>query len=148
MDFKNPETKEADWISSDALKDMYLGFIKDYPVVSIEDPFDQDDWEYLIWRGMCYAQLENKAEVEQVIGQLYEERKPRFGYGVTERQHAAILAWSGQPKEAIDLLAEAAQNGTRYFYHRFAGEWIYQPLFDEPDFKNQLMAPKPLPTTH
>ena len=45
LDFKNPETKEADWISSDALKDMYLGFVKGAPVVSIEDPFDQDDWE-------------------------------------------------------------------------------------------------------
>merc|ERR1712098_870999 len=44
LDFKNPETKEADWIDSDALLEMYKGFIKDYPVVSIEDPFDQDDW--------------------------------------------------------------------------------------------------------
>ena len=24
---------------------MYLGFVKGAPVVSIEDPFDQDDWE-------------------------------------------------------------------------------------------------------
>merc|ERR1712212_738752 len=45
LDFKNPNTKEADWISSDSLLEMYKGFIKDYPVVSIEDPFDQDDWE-------------------------------------------------------------------------------------------------------
>ena len=44
LDFKNPETKEADWISSDALCEMYKGFIKDAPVVSIEDAFDQDDW--------------------------------------------------------------------------------------------------------
>ena len=45
LDFKNPETKESDWISSDQLLEMYQGFIRDYPVVSIEDPFDQDDWE-------------------------------------------------------------------------------------------------------
>merc|ERR1711910_259785 len=32
LDFKNPETKEADWISSDALCEMYKGFIKDAPV--------------------------------------------------------------------------------------------------------------------
>merc|ERR1712055_1065161 len=44
LDFKNPNSKEADWISSDSLLEMYKGFIKDYPVVSIEDPFDQDDW--------------------------------------------------------------------------------------------------------
>uniref|UniRef100_A0A2K5D991 phosphopyruvate hydratase n=1 Tax=Aotus nancymaae TaxID=37293 RepID=A0A2K5D991_AOTNA len=32
------------YISPDQLADPYKSFIKDYPVVSIEDPFDQDDW--------------------------------------------------------------------------------------------------------
>jgi enolase len=41
LDFKNPNSNEAEWISSDKLGDMYKGFIKDAPVVSIEDPFDQ-----------------------------------------------------------------------------------------------------------
>ncbi len=41
LDFKNPNSNKADWITPDALKDMYLGFIKGAPVVSIEDPFDQ-----------------------------------------------------------------------------------------------------------
>jgi enolase len=27
------------------LKELYEGFIKDYPIVSIEDGFDQDDWD-------------------------------------------------------------------------------------------------------
>jgi len=43
LDFKNPDSKEA--ISSDDLIEVYKGFVKDYPVVTIEDPFDQDDWE-------------------------------------------------------------------------------------------------------
>lgn len=25
--------------------DLYRSFVKDYPVVSIEDAFDQDDWD-------------------------------------------------------------------------------------------------------
>jgi enolase len=25
---------------------VYKGFVKDFPVVTIEDPFDQDDWEH------------------------------------------------------------------------------------------------------
>ena len=41
LDFKNPESKPEDWITSDQLAEMYQGFIKDYPVLSIEDPFDQ-----------------------------------------------------------------------------------------------------------
>lgn len=44
LDFKNPASKESDWITSSALAEIYQGFIKNYPVVSIEDPFDQDDW--------------------------------------------------------------------------------------------------------
>merc|ERR1712001_211116 len=51
LDFKNPETKEADWITSDALCEMYKGFIKNAPVVSIEDAFDQDDWAG--WTKLC-----------------------------------------------------------------------------------------------
>merc|ERR1712012_1222358 len=45
LDFKNPESKPEDWITSDQLCEMYQGFIEKFPVVSIEDAFDQDDWE-------------------------------------------------------------------------------------------------------
>ena len=31
-------------LTSDQLFDVYKGFIQKYPVVSIEDAFDQDDW--------------------------------------------------------------------------------------------------------
>ena len=41
LDFKNPNSNPADWISSEKLGEMYKGFIKDAPVISIEDPFDQ-----------------------------------------------------------------------------------------------------------
>lgn len=44
LDFKNPNSNKDDWISPDKLTDMYQDFIKDFPMVSIEDPFDQDDW--------------------------------------------------------------------------------------------------------
>merc|ERR1711893_285350 len=44
LDFKNPESKPEDWISSEQLCEMYKGFVQKYPVVSIEDGFDQDDW--------------------------------------------------------------------------------------------------------
>ncbi|KAJ7447274.1 Enolase, C-terminal TIM barrel domain-containing protein [Mycena latifolia] len=33
------------WISGTELADLYLSYVKKYPIVSIEDPFDQDDWE-------------------------------------------------------------------------------------------------------
>ena len=33
LDFKNPESKPEDWITSDQLAEMYQGFIKDYLVL-------------------------------------------------------------------------------------------------------------------
>ena len=44
LDFKNPNSDKSKWITSDELANLYLDFVKEYPIVSIEDPFDQDDW--------------------------------------------------------------------------------------------------------
>ncbi|XP_067659054.1 enolase-like [Haliotis asinina] len=45
LNFKSKDSNPDEWLSSDALADLYKSFAKDYPIVSIEDPFDQDDWE-------------------------------------------------------------------------------------------------------
>lgn len=45
LDFKNPNSDKSKWIDGQELTNLYLEFIKDFPVVSIEDPFDQDHWE-------------------------------------------------------------------------------------------------------
>ncbi|XP_050293047.1 enolase-like [Anthonomus grandis grandis] len=45
LDFKNPKSDKKNWIKGEKLMTMYQDFIKSYPIVSIEDPFDQDDWE-------------------------------------------------------------------------------------------------------
>lgn len=45
LDFKNPNSDPSKWITGTELADLYLGYIKKYPIVSVEDPFDQDDWE-------------------------------------------------------------------------------------------------------
>ncbi|NWU87793.1 ENOB enolase, partial [Onychorhynchus coronatus] len=44
LDFKSPPDPKR-LITGEQLGQLYKSFIKDYPVVSIEDPFDQDDWE-------------------------------------------------------------------------------------------------------
>uniref|UniRef100_A0A3Q2Y6X2 phosphopyruvate hydratase n=1 Tax=Hippocampus comes TaxID=109280 RepID=A0A3Q2Y6X2_HIPCM len=44
LDFKSPNDPSR-YITPDKLADLYKSFVKDYPVVSIEDPFDQDDWD-------------------------------------------------------------------------------------------------------
>ncbi|TIB97764.1 kinase-like protein [Wallemia mellicola] len=45
LDFKNDNSDKSKWLSGKELADLYLGYVNKYPIVSIEDPFDQDDWE-------------------------------------------------------------------------------------------------------
>ncbi|KAK2722991.1 enolase-like [Artemia franciscana] len=45
LDFKNPNSDKAAWLSGQELANLYQEFIKEFPVTIIEDPFDQDDWD-------------------------------------------------------------------------------------------------------
>lgn len=45
LDFKNPDSDPGKWITGKELADLYLGYVKKYPIVFIEDPFAEDDWE-------------------------------------------------------------------------------------------------------
>jgi len=46
LDFKTKENKDASKIlTGDQLADLYMEFVDKYPIVSMEDVFDQDDWD-------------------------------------------------------------------------------------------------------
>lgn len=45
LDFKNPQSDPSTYLESSKLAELYQEFIKEFPMVSIEDPFDQDDWD-------------------------------------------------------------------------------------------------------
>lgn len=45
MDFKNPNSDPTKWLTGVELAELYTGYIKKYPIISVEDPFDQDDWD-------------------------------------------------------------------------------------------------------
>lgn len=45
LDFKNPDSDPTKWITYEQLADQYKELAKKYPIVSIEDPFAEDDWE-------------------------------------------------------------------------------------------------------
>jgi enolase len=45
LDFKNPDSDRAKWLTYQQLADLYKCLAKKYPIVSIEDPFAEDDWE-------------------------------------------------------------------------------------------------------
>jgi len=60
LDFKNPNSDVSKHLTGSQLADLYKSFIKDYPIVSIEDPFDQDDWD-------SYAGLTSSTSI-QIVG--------------------------------------------------------------------------------
>ncbi|GAA5843144.1 hypothetical protein JCM11251_003943 [Rhodosporidiobolus azoricus] len=45
LDFKNPNSDSSKWLTGKQLADVYNSLVEKYDIVSIEDPFDQDDWE-------------------------------------------------------------------------------------------------------
>merc|ERR1712232_516245 len=45
LDFKNPKSAPEMKKTADELIEEYKSWISKYPFVSIEDPFDQDDWD-------------------------------------------------------------------------------------------------------
>merc|ERR1711868_125742 len=49
LDFKNDDKGDVNdqqrYLTPTQLADLYCSFVDKYPIVSIEDPFDQDDWQ-------------------------------------------------------------------------------------------------------
>jgi enolase len=45
LDYKNPNSDPSKWVTYEQLADMYKSLASKYPIVSLEDPFAEDDWE-------------------------------------------------------------------------------------------------------
>ncbi|KAM7208017.1 Enolase, C-terminal TIM barrel domain containing protein [Naviculisporaceae sp. PSN 640] len=54
LDFKNPDSDPSKWLSYEELAKLYGELCEKYPIVSIEDPFAEDDWE--AWSYFVKAQ--------------------------------------------------------------------------------------------
>ena len=59
LDFKNPASDKSKWLTGAEMSDYYMEWFKKYPFVSIEDPFDQDDWEaYSAFTAKCGKEMQ------------------------------------------------------------------------------------------
>ncbi|KAI0009808.1 phosphopyruvate hydratase [Xylariaceae sp. FL0662B] len=45
LDFKNPDSDPTKWVTYEELAAIYSDLAKKYPIISMEDPFAEDDWE-------------------------------------------------------------------------------------------------------
>jgi enolase len=86
LDFKNPQSADSMKKSAEDLIAYYQNWIAKYPLVSIEDPFDQDDWE-------AYTKfMEAVGDSVQVVGDdLLVTNPKRIQEGMKRKACNALL---------------------------------------------------------
>ncbi|KAL1307246.1 hypothetical protein HN51_049219 [Arachis hypogaea] len=47
LDFKSPQKSGQNFLSAEDMVELYRELCNDFPIVSIEDPFDKEDWEHI-----------------------------------------------------------------------------------------------------
>ena len=98
----------------------YADLVAAYPIVSIEDPLDEEDWEG--WATMT-AELGEKI---QIVGDdLFVTNVERLGRGITEKSANALLVkvnQIGSLTETLDSVDLAHRNGLRCMMSHRSGE--------------------------
>jgi len=84
LDFKNKDSNPADWLPSDKLADIFKDMVAKYPVISIEDPFDQDDWE-------AYTKMTAEIGIQIVGDDLLVTNPKRVKKGIDTKACNALL---------------------------------------------------------
>ncbi|ORY50548.1 enolase [Rhizoclosmatium globosum] len=118
LDFKNPESDASKWISGEELAAIYQGFIRDYPIVSIEDPFDQDDWE-------SYHKLTSAVKIQIVGDDLTVTNPIRIQTAIEKKACNGLLLkvnQIGSVTESIRAAKLAQQDGWGVMVSHRSGE--------------------------
>jgi len=118
LDFKNKNSDPATYLTSDQLFDVYKGFIEKYPVVSIEDAFDQDDWD--AWTKM------NAAVNIQIVGDDLTVTNPKRVREAIEKKACNCLLLKvnqiGSVTESIEACKLAQNAGWGVMVSHRSGE--------------------------
>uniref|UniRef100_A0A8D2IRJ1 phosphopyruvate hydratase n=1 Tax=Varanus komodoensis TaxID=61221 RepID=A0A8D2IRJ1_VARKO len=117
LDFKSPDDPSR-YITSDELGDLYQSFVWDYPVVSIEDPFDQDDWE-------AWSKFTATVGIQIVGDDLTVTNPKRIERAVEEKACNCLLLkvnQIGSVTEAIQACKLAQENGWGVMVSHRSGE--------------------------
>jgi enolase len=120
LNFKEESNDGSQKISGDQLKDVYKSFASEYPIVSIEDPFDQDDWTH-------YAKMTEEigAEVQIVGDDLLVTNPTRVAKAIAEKSCNALLLkvnQIGSVTESIEAVKMSKQAGWGVMASHRSGE--------------------------
>ncbi|KAJ0964161.1 hypothetical protein J5N97_029283 [Dioscorea zingiberensis] len=120
LNFKEENNDGSQKISGDKLKDLYKSFVSEYPIVSIEDPFDQDDWTH-------YAKMTAEVgELVQIVGDdLLVTNPTRVAKAIKEKTCNALLLkvnQIGSVTESIEAVKMSKQAGWGVMASHRSGE--------------------------
>ncbi|XP_073101017.1 cytosolic enolase 3 isoform X1 [Elaeis guineensis] len=103
LDFKAPNKSGQNFKTGEDMVEMYTQLCKEYPVVSIEQPFDKDDWEH--------TKLFTSLGICQVVGDdLLMSNPKRIERAIHESTCNALLLkvnQVGTVTEAIEVVKQA-----------------------------------------
>lgn len=120
LNFKEENNDGSKKITGEALKDLYKSFVSEYPIVSIEDPFDQDDWEH-------YAKLTAEiGDKVQIVGDdLLVTNPKRVEKAIKEKACNALLLkvnQIGSVTESIEAVKMSKRAGWGVMASHRSGE--------------------------
>jgi len=116
LDFKYDGNK----ISGEALGELYESLAADYPIATIEDPFDEDDWEN--WSKFT---IKNGAKYQVVGDDLTVTNPKKIERAIDEQACTALLLkvnQIGSITESIDAVKQSKQAGWGIMTSHRSGE--------------------------
>lgn len=119
LDFKNPKEDESRWITGDQLADLYRSFVSNYPIQSIEDGFDQDDWDN-------WSKFQASTNNIQLVGDDLTVTNPERIQQAVDRKACNCLLLKvnqiGSVTESIEACLLARKNGWGTMVSHRSGE--------------------------
>ena len=107
-------------LTSDALQEKIESWVKHYPIVSVEDPFDENDWQ--AWKKLT-ASIGSSCKI--VGDDLFVTQSHYLQRGIDERSANAILIKLNQVgtlTETLQTIAMAKQNNFSTVISHRSGE--------------------------
>jgi len=118
LDFKTKNNDGSKVISSQELCKLYQEFIAEYPVVSIEDPFDQDHWD-------AWSDLTGAVSIQIVGDDLTVTNPKRIQTAIDKKSCNCLLLkvnQIGSVTESIQACTLAQSNGWGVMVSHRSGE--------------------------
>ncbi|CAM8933944.1 unnamed protein product [Rhodiola kirilowii] len=84
LNFKKQPNDGAHVLTAESLRDLYKEFVRDFPIVSIEDPFDQDDWN-------AWGSLQSSVDIQLVGDDLLVTNPTRIAEAIKKKSCNALL---------------------------------------------------------